>query len=68
MIKEPIIALFDLDGTLADYDGQIRKDLTKIASPNEPPVGNMDIYHDDGIYSNQEWYTYHNQAIQYSGV
>jgi len=47
-MKEPIIALFDLDGTLADYDGQIRKDLTKIASPNEPSVNNVDIYHDDG--------------------
>ena len=32
------IALFDLDGTLADYDGALRKDLEMIASPHEPPI------------------------------
>lgn len=31
------IALFDLDGTLADYDGQLLKDLQQIASEYEPP-------------------------------
>jgi FMN phosphatase YigB (HAD superfamily) len=31
------IALFDLDGTLADYDGQLLKDLQRIASEHEPP-------------------------------
>lgn len=31
------IALFDLDGTLADYDGQLLKDLQRIASEYEPP-------------------------------
>lgn len=36
-MKRPKIALFDLDGTLADYDGQLLKDLQKIASPHEPP-------------------------------
>jgi len=30
------IALFDLDGTLADYDSAIQKDLALIASPNDP--------------------------------
>jgi phosphoglycolate phosphatase-like HAD superfamily hydrolase len=30
-------ALFDLDGTLADYDGQLLNDLQKIASEFEPP-------------------------------
>lgn len=30
------IALFDLDGTLADYDGQMRKGLAHIAGPMEP--------------------------------
>lgn len=30
------IALFDLDGTLADYDGQLLKDLQHLASPYEP--------------------------------
>jgi FMN phosphatase YigB (HAD superfamily) len=28
-MKRPKIALFDLDGTLADYDGQLLKDLQK---------------------------------------
>lgn len=31
------IALFDLDGTLADYNGQLLKDLQSIASEYEPP-------------------------------
>lgn len=31
------IALFDLDGTLADYDGQLLRDLQRIASEYEPP-------------------------------
>jgi len=31
------IALFDLDGTLADYDGQLLVDLQHIASEHEPP-------------------------------
>lgn len=31
------IALFDLDGTLADYDGQLLEDLRSIASEYEPP-------------------------------
>ncbi|MHB8057413.1 MAG: 5' nucleotidase, NT5C type [Desulfuromonadaceae bacterium] len=36
-MKRPRIALFDLDGTLADYDGQLLKDLQRIASEHEPP-------------------------------
>src|ERR1039457_244437 len=31
------IALFDLDGTLADYDGQLFHDLQSLASEYEPP-------------------------------
>lgn len=31
------IALFDMDGTLADYDGQLLRDLQSIASDLEPP-------------------------------
>ena len=38
------VALVDLDGTCADYDGQLIKDLEKIASPNEPPVKSINIY------------------------
>ena len=36
-MKRDKIALFDLDGTLADYDGQVLKDLLLLASENEPP-------------------------------
>jgi len=36
-MKRSKIALFDLDGTLADYDGQLLKDLQRIASEYEPP-------------------------------
>lgn len=33
------IALFDLDGSLADYEGQLRKDLEALRAPGEPPLG-----------------------------
>lgn len=36
-MKRDKIVLFDLDGTLADYDGQLLKDLQRIASEYEPP-------------------------------
>jgi FMN phosphatase YigB (HAD superfamily) len=32
------IALFDLDGTLADYEKQLREDLLKLAAPTDPPL------------------------------
>lgn len=32
------IALFDMDGTLADYDRKLKDDLLRIASPGDPPV------------------------------
>lgn len=31
-------ALFDLDGTMADFDGALRKELEAIAGPNDPPI------------------------------
>jgi len=31
----PAIALFDMDGTLFDYDGQMQKDLVNLMSPEE---------------------------------
>lgn len=31
-----LIALMDLDGTLADYDGALQREMAKIASPGEP--------------------------------
>lgn len=36
-MKREKIALFDLDGTLADYDGKLLQDLRLLASPYEPP-------------------------------
>ena len=35
-MKRDKIALFDLDGTLADYDGQLLKALQRITSEHEP--------------------------------
>jgi 5'-nucleotidase len=32
------IALFDLDGSLADYDGALVRDLEALRGPDEPPV------------------------------
>jgi FMN phosphatase YigB (HAD superfamily) len=32
------IALFDMDGTLADYEGALRRDLKKLRSPTEPEI------------------------------
>lgn len=31
------IALLDMDGTVADYDGQLNKDMALLASPSEKP-------------------------------
>jgi len=30
------IALFDMDDTLADWSGAMRRDLSRLASPDEP--------------------------------
>lgn len=35
------IALFDLDGTLCDYDGALLNALNRIRSPNEPVLGEL---------------------------
>lgn len=43
------ICLFDLDGTLANYDAQLLHDLNKIKSPNEPIITDT---HFDG---NPDW-------------
>lgn len=48
MEKVTKIALFDLDGTLADYDGQLMIDLQKIAAPCEPPLNTIDVYKEKG--------------------
>jgi len=40
------IALIDLDGTLADYDKAIRRDMELIRSPHEPPIsGELVSFH-----------------------
>ena len=33
--------LFDMDGTLFDYEGQLRRDLEKLRSPNEPEITDL---------------------------
>jgi hypothetical protein len=38
------IALFDMDGTLCDFTGQIMRDLTLLRSPNEPEVTIASIF------------------------
>jgi hypothetical protein len=36
MNKNDLIGLVDMDGTLANYDGAMARDLAKLASPDEP--------------------------------
>jgi len=43
------IALLDLDGTLADYDKAIRRDLELIRSPYEPLIGEFVSFHKDDM-------------------
>jgi hypothetical protein len=43
-----IEVLFDLDGTLADYDSQLKRDLEAIASPGEAPI--EDVYYNPPAY------------------
>jgi 5'(3')-deoxyribonucleotidase len=39
------ICLFDLDGTLVDYEGRLRDDLNKMASPGEPyDINNTNLH------------------------
>ncbi len=37
-MSSDLIALFDMDGTLFDYEGRLRQELNKIRSPYEPPL------------------------------
>lgn len=34
-MKEDLIALFDMDGTLFDYDGSLKREMNKLKSPGE---------------------------------
>ncbi|MDE1827899.1 MAG: hypothetical protein KGH65_01935 [Candidatus Micrarchaeota archaeon] len=36
--QEERVALFDMDGTLVDYIGQLSKDLGKLGAPGEPEI------------------------------
>lgn len=38
MTKKKPLALFDLDGTMADWDGAMRRDLEVFQKPNDPPL------------------------------
>jgi hypothetical protein len=38
------IALFDIDGSLADYDGALIRDLEELRSPGEPPVTGQSMW------------------------
>ncbi|MCR4327183.1 MAG: hypothetical protein NUV46_01215 [Nanoarchaeota archaeon] len=38
MSKHDLIALYDMDGTLFDYEGQLKKDLELLRSPEEKEV------------------------------
>ena len=53
------IALFDMDGTLADYEGAIRRDLEKIKSPHDPEI--TAIYGDLPEWVKQRIYMIRNQ-------
>jgi 5'(3')-deoxyribonucleotidase len=46
MADDDNIALIDLDGTLADYDGAMKAQQALLASPNEPPF--TDRYDEGG--------------------
>ena len=42
-VEEPIVALFDLDGTLADHDGELHRRLERMRSPSEPPDAPVEV-------------------------
>jgi hypothetical protein len=39
MAKVGLVALVDMDGTLCDYQGSLRRDLEALRSPGDPEVG-----------------------------
>ncbi len=44
--RDPIVVLFDLDGTLADYSGELNRRLARMHSPHEPPLDRSDFVED----------------------
>jgi 5'(3')-deoxyribonucleotidase len=55
------IALFDMDGTLADYDGQLLKDLNRIKSELEPEISSESVHEGTG-YLEERRHIITNQA------
>jgi FMN phosphatase YigB (HAD superfamily) len=45
-MKDTKVALFDMDGTLCDYVGSLKKELEKLRSPNEPIVDPFKVGND----------------------
>jgi len=45
------IALFDMDGTLADFEGTMLNDLKKLQLPNESNIENLHGNLPDSIYN-----------------
>ncbi|MHB8407747.1 MAG: 5' nucleotidase, NT5C type [Acidiferrobacterales bacterium] len=45
MDRDQPIALLDMDGTLADFDGAMQRDMAKLAAPGEP----TDCWRDESI-------------------
>ncbi|MGB8518877.1 MAG: hypothetical protein WCD38_01790 [Candidatus Tumulicola sp.] len=45
-MKTEKIALFDLDGSLADFDGAMRRDLRRMRFPGEPEIADDTNLHD----------------------
>jgi len=48
--KQELVALVDMDGTVADFDGAMLHELERIASPSEPPVLGLDGRYIDSPY------------------
>ncbi|VVB80507.1 Uncharacterised protein [uncultured archaeon] len=44
MSRVETIVLFDMDDTLFDHNGQLLKDLKKLADPSEPELSEKDLY------------------------
>ncbi|MGP6156081.1 MAG: 5' nucleotidase, NT5C type [Vulcanimicrobiaceae bacterium] len=44
--RQAPIALFDMDGSIADYDAALRRDLSAMRAPCEPPILDEDNMHD----------------------
>lgn len=58
--ENPIVALFDLDGTLADYTGELRRRLGLMRSPNDPDL-DPNVFRHDG---EPDWLRQRRKMIQ----